>query len=272
MNENKDRTLIKINEITTEIFLNVQNNLHADFRLYIKTILEDEYRIITAWNGEEGLALAEKHIPDLIITDVMMPVKDGYEFANEIKDNKLLNHIPVIMVTAKTTDEDHIKGLSCGVEAYIRKPFQHEELLIRIKNIFEKRHLLKEKYMSAIIHSGSNKKMHNDVNMDFLQTITNIIYAEINNPKLNSTFLADKMAISVSQLSRKLNGITGYSTISYVLQLKLNKAKKLLATEDISITEVADACGFYDANYFSRTFKKEFGVSPSNFQKLPNLI
>ena len=131
---------------------------------------------------------------------------------------------------------------------------------------------LKEKYMSAIIHSGSNKKMHNDVNMDFLQTITNIIYAEINNPKLNSTFLADKMAISVSQLSRKLNGITGYSTISYVLQLKLNKAKKLLATEDISITEVADACGFYDANYFSRTFKKEFGVSPSNFQKLPNLI
>ena len=175
------------------------------------------------------------------------------------------------MLTAKTSDEDRIKGLRCGVEAYIRKPFQQEELLIHIENIFESRRILKEKYMSAITRSDSINKLDNDGNLKFLQTITNIIHSEINNPELNSSFLADKMAMSVSQLSRKINGITGYSTISYVLQLKLHKSKKMLANDSISVTEVSDACGFYDGSYFSRVFKKEFGVSPSQYQKMPTL-
>jgi AraC-like DNA-binding protein len=188
-----------------------------------------------------------------------------------MKESRLLDHIPIIMLTAKTTDEDRIKGLRYGVDAYVRKPFQHEELLIRVENIFENRRILKEKYMSAITRSGSENKLCDDANMKFLQTITSIIYAELNNPDLNSVFLADKMAMSISQLSRKINGITGYSTISYVLQLKLSKAKKMLASESISIAEVSDACGFYDASYFSRVFKKEFGLSPSHFQKMPDL-
>ena len=175
------------------------------------------------------------------------------------------------MLTAKITNEDRIKGLSCGVDAYIKKPFQHEELLISVENIFENRRLLKEKYMSAITRSGSESKLSNDANMKFLQNVTSIIHTELNNPNLNSTFLAEKMAMSVSQLSRKINGITGYSTISYVLQLKLNKAKKMLTNENVSITEVSDACGFYDASYFSRVFKRKFGVSPSHYQRLPSL-
>ena len=254
---------------TKPLVLIVEDN--SDILLYLKSLLNDKYEVITAWNGEEGLRAAKKHIPDLVITDLMMPVKDGYQFVNEMKQNILLNHIPVIMLTAKTTDEDRIKGLRCGVEAYIRKPFQHEELLIRGENIFENRRLLRERYMNAITRSGSESKLCNDTNMKFLQTITNIIYAELNNPELNSVFLADKMAMSVSQLSRKINSITGYSTISYVLQLKLSKAKKMLATESVSIAEVSDACGFYDASYFSRVFKKEFGLSPSYFQKMPNM-
>ncbi len=251
------------------LILIVEDN--SDIVLYLKSLLIDRYAVITAWNGEEGLSAAEKHIPDLIITDLMMPIKDGYQFVCEMKQNRLLDHIPIIMLTAKTTDEDRIKGLRYGVEAYIQKPFQHEELLIRIENIFENRRLLKEKYMSVITRSGSETKLSNDANMKFLQTLNSIIYAELNNPELNSTFLANKMAMSVSQLSRKINGITGFSTISYVLQLKLNKAKKMLANDDISIAEVSDACGFYDASYFSRAFKKEFGLSPSQFQKMPNL-
>ena len=270
--ESQDETIendIEVLEQATSkakpLILIVEDN--RDITLYLKSLLVDNYNIITAWNGEEGLILAEKNIPDLIITDLMMPVKDGCQFVCEMKQNRLLDHIPVIMLTAKTTDEDRIKGLRCGAEAYIRKPFQHEELLIRIENIFENRRLLKEKYMSAITRSGSENKLSNDANMKFLQTVTSIIHTELNNPELNSTFLANKMAMSVSQLSRKINGITGYSTISYVLQLKLNKAKKMLADEGVLITEVSDACGFYDASYFSRVFKKEFGLSPSQFQK-----
>ena len=252
------------------LVLVVEDN--KDIALYLKSLLSESYHVITARNGEEGLDVAEKSIPDLVITDVMMPVKDGYQLACDMKQNMLLNHIPVIMLTAKSSDEDRIEGLRCGVEAYIRKPFQSEELLIRIENILENRRILKEKYMSAITRSGQENKLDSDANLKFLQTISNIIHSEIENPELNSTFLADKMAMSISQLSRKINGITGYSTISYVLQLKLNKAKKMLADDSISVTEVSDACGFYDASYFSRVFKKEFGVSPSNYQKMPTLV
>ena len=253
------------NNITKPLILIVEDN--SDILLYLKSLLIDKYEIVTAWNGEEGLGKAEEHIPDLVITDLMMPVKDGYQFVNEMKQNILLNHIPVIMLTAKTTDEDRIKGLRCGVEAYIRKPFQHEELLIRIESIFENRRVLKEKYMNAIIRRSSENKLSDDANMKFLQTINSLIYAELNNPELNSTFLADKMAMSISQLSRKINGITGYTTISYVLQLKLNKAKTMLEDDNTSITEVSDACGFYYVSYFSRAFKKEFGLSPSEYKK-----
>ena len=249
------------------IILIVEDNI--DISLYLKSLLADSYKIITAWNGEEGLLAAEENMPDLVITDVMMPVKDGYQLVCEMKENRLLNHIPIIMLTAKFSDEDCVKGLRCGVEAYIRKPFQPEELLAHIEGILESRRLLKEKYMRAIIRNEPKSKFSNDANLDFLQTITDVIYAEINNPELNLAFLASKMCMSTSQLNKKINAITGYSTIAYVLQLKLNKAKKMLSDENIAVAEVSDACGFYDSSYFSRTFKKEFGMSPSYYQKIP---
>lgn len=270
--QNEEQPQLSDNEACTEqpLVLIVEDN--RDIVIYLRSLLVKHYNVITARNGEEGLKAAEKSIPDLVITDLMMPVKDGYQFVCDMKQNRLLNHIPVIMLTAKTSDEDRLKGLRCGVEAYIQKPFQHEELLIQIENIFENRRILKEKYMSAITRSGSESKIDNDASLEFLHTITNIIHSEIDNPEMNSTFLADKMAMSVSQLSRKINGITGYSTIAYVLRLKLNKAKKMLADGNIAVSEVSDACGFYDASYFSRVFKKEFGVTPSNYQKMQTLV
>ena len=268
-NEEQPESVEKETCSVLPLVLVVEDN--RDIALYLKSLLSDSYHVITAKDGEEGLEVAEKSIPDLVITDLMMPVKDGFQLACEMKQNMLLNHIPVIMLTAKSSDEDHIKGLRCGVEAYIRKPFQPEELLVRIGNIFESRRILKEKYMSAITRNFQENKLDSDANLKFLQIISNIIHSEIDNPELNSTFLADKMAMSISQLSRKINGITGYSTISYVLQLKLNKAKKMLADDSMSVNEVSDACGFYDASYFSRVFKKEFGVSPSHYQKMPTL-
>ena len=264
-NEVQFESLEKETNLSQPLILIVEDN--RDITLYLRSLLVEHYKVITARNGEEGLDVAKKSIPDLVITDLMMPVKDGYQFVTEMKQNMLLNHIPVIMLTAKTSDEDRLKGLSYGVEAYIRKPFQQEELLIRIQGILENRRILKEKYMSVITRNTTDSTLDNDANLEFLQTITSIIYSDINNADLNSSYLADKMAMSISQLSRKINGITGYSTISYVLKLKLNKAKKMLADDTKTVAEVSDACGFYDASYFSRVFKKEFGVTPSQYQK-----
>lgn len=202
----------------------------------------------------------------------MMPVMDGYEFVSKMKQSRLLNHIPIIMVTAKNTNEDLLKSLRYGVDAFICKPFHQETLLVRIENIFKNRRILKEKYMNTLISSKTDNKKSSDINIEFLQSVTNIIHAELNNPDLSSTFLASKMAMSVSQLNRKINGTTGHSTTSYVLKIKLDKAKKLLANNDMSIAEVSDMCGFYDPSHFSRMFKKEFGVSPSNFKKTAEYI
>lgn len=258
--ENKKKPLILI----------VEDN--RDNILYYKTILKNKYEIISAWNGEEGVKTANENIPDLVITDLMMPVMDGYEFVSKMKQSRLLNHIPIIMVTAKNTNEDLLKSLRYGVDAFICKPFHQETLLVRIENIFKNRRILKEKYMNTLISSKTDNKKSSDINIEFLQSVTNIIHAELNNPDLSSTFLASKMAMSVSQLNRKINGTTGHSTTSYVLKIKLDKAKKLLANNDMSIAEVSDMCGFYDPSHFSRMFKKEFGVSPSNFKKTAEYI
>ncbi|ATA68150.1 hybrid sensor histidine kinase/response regulator [Capnocytophaga cynodegmi] len=240
---------------------------NKDVTLYIKSLLEANYTIITAKNGKEGIELAEKCVPDLVITDVMMPIKNGYELCKEMKDSVLLNHIPIIMLTAKTSEQDRLQGLKYGVEAYIQKPFSSKELLVWVKNILQNRKVLKEKYLSIIESGNPQHHLHNDENLKFLQKVIKIIHSEMNNPDFNATFVADKMSISPSQLSRKLNQITGFSTSSYILKVKLNKAKKMLHDTSITLGEVADVCGFYDSSYFSRVFKKEFGITPSQYQK-----
>lgn len=252
------------------MILVVEDN--KDVSTYIKVLLNDKYNVIVARNGQEGVEQAEEHIPDLVITDVMMPIMDGIQLCCYMKQRVMLNHIPIIMLTAKNSDEDRIKGLQCGAEAFIKKPFLPEELDVTIHNLLEGRKKLVEKYRDTLENTiSSTTRIDSDANLKYLQTITDIIYAEIQNPELKSSFIADKMAVSVSQLNRKIKGITGHSTISYILQVKLGKAKKMLQNSSISVAEVADTCGFYDANYFSRVFKKEFGISPSQYQKMPAL-
>ncbi len=268
--ENREQTVTDKDIPLTEnsnkpIILLVEDN--PDILMYVKSLLKNSYQIITAQDGEEGLEKAKKHIPDLVITDVMMPKKDGFEFCQEMKQSELLSHIPVIMLTAKITDQDRLEGLRHGVEAYIRKPFQAEELLIRIQNILENRQLLKQKYIGAAAHNSHEKNGLDDDNLAFLQKINTIIYSDLSNSNINASFLANKMSMSVSQLSRKLVGITGHSTVSYITQVRLGYAKKMLNSGTMTITEIADSCGFIDSNYFSRAFKKEFGATPSQYKK-----
>ncbi len=252
-----------------QIVLVVEDN--KDVSRYISSLLEDKYSVITARNGQEGLEMAEEYIPDIIITDVMMPVKDGVCLCTELKQNVMLNHIPVIMVTAKSDDEDRIKGLKCGAEVYIKKPFYSEELFASIHNLLEGRKKTIEKYKDTLVStfSGTRDKIESDANLKYLQTVTDIIVSEMQNPNLSTTLIAEKMFVSPSQLNRKLNGIVGQSAVSYILKVKLNTAKKMLQNTLDPITDISSACGFNDASYFSRVFKKEFGVTPSQFQKIP---
>lgn len=261
-----DEYIEKNKNIGKPIVLVVEDN--KDVSLFIKSLLENQYQVVTARNGQEGYELAKQYIPDILITDLMMPIKDGYQLSKEIKETPLLNHIPIIMLTAKVSEQDRLEGLRCGIEAYIQKPFRTEELLLRIENILENRKILKDKYLAMLESSSSpDSRLNTDENLKFLQKIMDIINSEMSTPGFSPTFIADKMAISTSQLNRKLNQIAGVSTSSYILQIKLVKAKKMLHDPLISLSEVSDVCGFYDLSYFSRTFKKEFGITPSQYQK-----
>ncbi len=256
-NENDPRTTILLAED------------NKDVALYIKALFpEDKYHILIARNGEKALSIANECIPDLIITDLIMPKKDGIELCREIKASQLLNHIPIIMLTAKSSITDQINGIKCGADAYICKPFNSEELQVRVEKLLEIRKLLKEKYL-RIVFKGEKNSMSNDINSDFLQQVTNIIYRDMKNAEFSSKKLADEMAISISQLNKKLNALTGFPASTYILQVKLELAKKILSTYDRSIGEVAAECGIYDVNYFARVFKKHIGISPSKYQRLP---
>jgi AraC-like DNA-binding protein len=184
-----------------------------------------------------------------------------------VKSSTILNHIPVIVITAKTTSEDMLTGLKCGADVYIRKPFQPEELLIRISNLLEFIKVMKVKYMKAVLEEGSKEPM--DANMIFLHNVTNLIFKKISNPNLGPQQIADSLNISPSQLNRKVNAISGFSSSAYILHVKIDYSKKLLAKRDKNIGEVAEACGFLDVAYFSRIFKKITGVTPTAYRNLP---
>ena len=197
-----------------------------------------------------------------------MPKKDGLELCREIKNSPLLSHIPVVIIPAKNEEQDYIEGLKCGADAYIKKPFQAEEILVLVENLLKSRNLLKDKYHRTVIKDEKGE-FNDNVNAVFLRHVTDIIYREMKNPDFSSKKLAQELAISVSQLNKKLNVTTGYPASTYILQVKLSFAKKILASQHKTIGEVAAECGVYDANYFSRVFKKMTGVTPSQYKRLP---
>lgn len=240
---------------------------NADISYYIGGLLKGFYRVLYAENGVQGVERASEQMPDLIITDLMMPEMDGYEFCGKVRNSAVLNHIPIIVITAKCEEEDRIKGLEAGVDAYLQKPFSADELHVRIKKLLEQRRILREKYSRAL-HEGVEQTVTLNVpDREFLNRLTNIIYAGIGDVTLNSDKIADKMCMSKSQLNRKVHTITGYSTAAYILQIRLEKAKRMLASTQTLIGDIAIECGFEDSNYFSRLFKQVFKTTPTQYRK-----
>lgn len=239
---------------------------HGD-SYYIGRLLNGAYQIVYARNGAEGLEIAAEQMPDLILTDLMMLEMDGYELCRRVRESEVLNHIPIIIITAKSGGKERVCGLEVGADAYLEKPFNAEELNIRITKFLEQRRLLREKYSKAMREGTELNVKLNPADQDFLAHLNDYIYALMSNHGLNSDMVDDKMCMSRSQLNRKVRAITGYNTSAYILQMRMERSKRLLASTEELIGDIALKCGFEDANYFARLFKQIFNVTPSQYRK-----
>lgn len=246
-----------------EIILIVEDN--PDVQAYVSEQLENEYKILQAKNGEEGITKAQKEIPDLIITDVMMPKMDGYQFSKAIRGDEKTSHIPIIMLTAKAGLDDKIQGLETGVDDFLTKPFSAKELKVRIKNLIYQRKQLRKKFSSSTIIKPSEVTA-SSVDQLFLDKIIKTIETNFEDEKFSVDKLADKMNMSVSQLNRKLNALIDQPPGQLIRSFRLQRAADLLKHNAATVAEICYKVGFNDQAYFSRAFKKQFGISPSEFK------
>ncbi len=242
----------------------VENN--NQIRNYVKELLGAFYIIYTAKNGEEGIIVAENKKIDFIISDIMMPKMNGFEFCEYIKGNLKTSHIPFIIISARTQVEDKLKGYKLGIDAYLFKPFNEDELLLIIKNLLKKQQSSIDHFSKLLQLKEGNKK-DSDISaldIDFIKEIQE--YAL--NKELNLTIdeLAKQLSTSRSQLHRKIKALTGQSITNYINFIRIEKAKEILVTTSLHISEIAYETGFESPTYFSRAFKKNTGVSPTSFR------
>ncbi len=239
---------------------------NPDVRNYIINILGNHYKICEAEDGEEGIEKSFKHIPDLIITDVMMPKMDGFQLCNKLKSDFRTSHIPIIMLTAKATINDKITGLELGADDYIMKPFEAEELKARIKNLLEQRNRLHEHFRKF---GYIEKTIQNISSADelFIQKTVSVINENLSDSTFGIEQLAEKLAVSRALLFKKLNHLAGEPPGEIIKRLRLNKAAMLIEKNSGNISEIALEVGFNNPSYFSECFKKQFGVLPSQYHQ-----
>lgn len=234
------------------MILVVEDNL--DVAHYIGSLLQERYALRYAYNGRIGIELAYELVPDLILTDLMMPVVDGYALLRCIRESETVNHIPVIVITARCTEEDRIKGIEAGADAYLYKPFNAEELLVRVDYLLDSRRMLRSKYAYAVRQQFTNaEKQLAIADQQFLNRLTDITYRQMETGQVDVETIASKMCMTRQQLTRKLQAVTGESTVVYLMRIRLNKAKQLLdSCVDMQIGDIAIKCGFEDNAYFCK--------------------
>lgn len=250
-----------------DIALVVEDN--EDIARYIGNIIKDSFSVVYARNGREGLLKAKEYVPDIIITDIMMPECDGLEMTRAIRQSTLLNHIPVIIVTAKSDVTNKLEGLDCGADAYLIKPFNPDELKLRICKLVAYRSMLRGKY-SQLLMDGRDISKEPDApeqEKNFLAELNRCISSHISLSNLNSEMIAKTMCLSKSQLNRKVKSLTGMNTSSYIKQLRLARAQMFLKDPKKTIGDIVMMCGFESASYFTKMFKEKFGITPSEYKK-----
>ena len=289
----------EIGEEACASILIVEDN--ADVAYYISSLLQDRYSVVQAADGREGLAKARELMPDLIITDLMMPHTDGLELCRQIRADVLTNHIPVIVVTAKATDGDRLRGLEAGADAYLYKPFNAEELHVRVEKLLEQRRLLHEKYArewqtaditdhsvsdkatphegtstatngidihteGILLNAGTKVSKREQAEKAFLAKINGFIEELMPKGEADIEHIASALCMSPSQFRRKFSVITGVTPAQYILHVRLEHARQLLLSHpEWTIADVAEQCGFADQPHFTRVFRRIYGITPGQF-------
>ena len=235
---------------------------------YLRTELERDYTVKTFTNGKEALPVILTQVPDVVISDVMMPEMDGNTLCSRIKANVNTNHVPVVLLTAKNRDEDRLQGLETGADAYLVKPFNMEILRRTIINLTEARKVMRFKYTG----NESQEDKVEEVKMKspdekLLERVMNVINKNINNSDLSVDMIADEVGISRVHLHRKMKELTNQTPHDFIRNLRLKQAANLLANQHQNVTEVMYACGFSNAASFSTIFKKFYGMSPRDYMK-----
>ena len=258
----------------TSVLIVDDNN---DIREYLRTILQDKYQVFEAEDGQKGLALAQEQVPDIIISDVMMPVMNGLEFCQNIKMNEITSHIPVILLTARALNSHQIEGYKSGADAYITKPFQPDLLLARIGNLLRNRHLLKDLWGTS---SNATKKEDKTATTEntllssegtrenaFISRFKKVIEERMTDSELSVETIGSELGLSRVQLYRKVKALTGSSPVDLLRKARLNKAQQLLQTTDLSVSEIAYQVGFTSPSYFTKCYKDEYGKVPGESRK-----
>jgi len=245
------------------LLLIVEDN--TDVVAFLLSFLEREYQIIIALNGNEGLKKAVVTVPDIIISDIMMPVMDGIEMLDRIKNDLRTSHIPLILLTARADQKSRIEGIKRGADAYVAKPFSREELLIQMKNLLNTRKRLQERYSSTagFPESDNQDLIYEDL---FMQNIRKIMLEHISDESFDTRKLCREMTMSRTQLYRKFRSLTNKGVGEYFRSVRLHKARTLILNSKLTISEIAYKTGFRNVSHFSRTFAKEFGASPSSLR------
>ena len=256
------------------ILLIVEDN--EEIQKYIAESFSDSFEVITADNGEEGKQQALSHIPDIIVSDIMMPIMDGITLCRQLKEDVRTSHIPIILLTAKDSLQDKEEGYEVGADSYLTKPFSASLLRSRINNLLESRKKLITQFQAQPV-SGNQTDLNekriiiaealSKLDNEFIEKITLLIEENLSSEKIDITYLSDKMCMSGSTLYRKMKALTGLSTNEYIRKVKMQNAERLLLEGKFNISEIAYKVGMNSTGYFRQCFKEEFGVSPSDYLK-----
>ena len=253
------------NDNTNPLVLVVDDN--ASMRSYLRTILQPHFNVIEAQNGAEGLEYARRKVPQIVVSDIMMPVMDGLELSRRMKEDVSTSHIPIILLTARSLEEQRAEGYATGADSYITKPFSANTLTTRIDNLLKNRRQLKRIFSGTIQEQADDENALGERDKTFVAQLRKIIKSHIPDADYSVEDLGTEIGLSRVQLYRKVKALTGYSVVDLLRKARLAKAKHLLETSDRTVQEVAYEVGFTTPSYFAKRFKEEFGVKPGEISK-----
>ncbi|KAA6336998.1 Sensor histidine kinase TodS [termite gut metagenome] len=247
---------------TGKYLLVVDDN--EDIRMFIKTHFKSSFNVLEAANGKEGCEIALKHVPDIIVADMLMPVMNGYEMCKKLKKDERTSHIPIIMLTAVTSKEKELDSLLTGIDDYITKPFDVDILNVKIDNLLQIRNTLREKIKHDWLMQPEDVVLDSP-NDKFLKKAVTVVEKFMDDPELDIGKFSEEMGVSRMQLYRKFEALTNMTVKEFIRSVRLKRAAQMLKQEKLTVSEVAWAVGFKDMSYFRKCFKEEFGMTPTEY-------